>query len=78
MIELKNKQENAEYIEKNKGDLSYTEFVLDWADQLNIDPLYIAKFVPQAILDKIRSEALASNKVRPSIKEQLVSPSFDI
>lgn len=78
MLELKNKQENAEYIERNKGDLSYTEFVLDWTDQLNIDPLHVAKFVPQAILDKIHSEALASNKVRPSIKEQLVSPSFDI
>lgn len=77
-VRMKNKQENGQYIEINKGNQSYTDFVLDWADENNIDLIHIAKFVPQAILDKIKSEALALNKVRPSIKEQLISPAFDI
>lgn len=74
----KTKQENGRYIEDNRHDLSYTEFVLDWADINNIDLLYISKYLPQPILDKIKSEALSGDKIRPSVKKQMISPMLDI
>lgn len=73
----KEKNDNGLNIEKmyrnSDGDVSYADILMEWADDNNIDIANIARYIPEATLEKVRMEYLKTDKLRPSIRKKYVT-----
>ncbi|QPI18002.1 late promoters transcription protein [Pectobacterium phage POP12] len=69
-MEVSNKTEVGLIIEGlvNSENLSYMESTVQWMDENNIEYHMLNKFVPRAIIDKIRAEAIENDMIRPSMR----------
>lgn len=68
MGKLLDRQENGFLIEKMvETGMSYLEATTAWLEENSIPETYYNKFIPPAIIEKIMSEAIDENLLRPSV-----------
>ncbi|QQG32240.1 hypothetical protein CkP1_0261 [Citrobacter phage CkP1] len=67
--ELLDKQQNAFTIESivEEQGLGYLEATTAWMEENSIPETQFSKYIPSGIIEKIRSEAIDENLLRPSI-----------
>ncbi|UNA02344.1 late promoter transcription accessory protein [Cronobacter phage vB_Cdu_VP8] len=78
--DLLDKVENGLSIERAMAEdpnLSYLEATMQWIEENSIDPVQYAKYIPQAMVDKIKHEAIENNWLRPSMKERTITNTLE-
>lgn len=78
--DLLDKVENGLSIERAMSEdvnLSYLEATMQWIEENSIDPAQYAKYIPQAMVDKIKHEAIENNWLRPSMKERTITNTLE-
>ncbi|AHY25485.1 late promoter transcription accessory protein [Serratia phage PS2] len=78
--DLLDKVENGLSIERAMAEdvnLSYLEATMQWIEENSIDPAQYAKYIPQAMVDKIKHEAIENNWLRPSMKERTITNTLE-
>ena len=66
-----------EQIMASDTSLSYLESTMQWIEENSIDPVQYAKFIPQAMVDKIKHEAIENDWLRPSMKTLTITNTLE-
>ena len=77
--QLLDKQQNGFVIEAlvaNKG-ISYLEATTEWLEENSIPESSFNRYIPQGIVEKIMSEAIDDNMLRPSISKTQKTNTLD-
>lgn len=65
---LLDKQDNGLFIEQmvNEQNMTYLQATTHWLEENSINFNQYAKYIPDAIIEKLTQESLANNEFRPS------------
>lgn len=66
-----------ESIMSNDSSLSYLESTMQWIEENSIDPAQFGKYIPQAMVDKIKHEAIENDWLRPSMKTLTITNTLE-